>query len=58
MIQPDALHPETKQELDNPNCVQLDTIVDPDYYLGLTMQGYLPFEDDSSTKAGHTPVES
>lgn len=58
MIQPDARHPETEQDLNNPKCVQLDTIVDPDDYLGLAMQGYLPFEDDSSTKAGDALIES
>lgn len=58
MIQPDALHPEIEQDLNNPKCVQLDTIVDPDIYLGLCLEGYLPFDDDSSTKAGDAPVES
>jgi hypothetical protein len=41
----------------NPRCIQLDEVVDPDYYVDLILEGYRPPQDDISTESEKAPAE-
>jgi len=38
-------------------CVQLNEVVDPDYYVDLILEGHLPLQDDSPADSGEAPAQ-
>jgi hypothetical protein len=40
-----------------PTCVQLDEVVDPDYYVDLMLEGHLPLQDCTPVDLGEAPAE-